>query len=147
MMTWRGAKPVPTLHPDAAVQELFFSLPLIPSARLCPVHVDAVGEHREGLRCELQPDLPGLCRPGPEEGALFQPLHHQPHPGAVPVEHLDEPLPLVGEDKERAALRGFLEPFGHQGAQRIDARTHVDGIERNEDLQTAREAQHDVRRA
>ena len=104
------------------------------------MHIDAVGEHAEGFRPQLELGLLRVRCTRPKEGALLEPFGHQPHARAIPVEHLDECSALIGKDKERAAARVLLEPVGHQRVQRVDARPHVTRVQRDEDLQTAREA-------
>ena len=60
----------------------------------------------------------------------------------VRIKRIDELAPPVGEHKQRPAARVLLEPVANQSVQRVRPRPHVARIERDEDPQTAGEAQH-----
>lgn len=111
------------------------------------MHVDAIGEHRKRLGQKLQFALFAFRRAWPEERSLLQAFAHEPQTRAIPVEDFEQTPPFVGKDEERATAHILFELLHHEGVQRVAAGTQIAGVEREEDFETAREAQHEVCRA
>ncbi len=59
---------------------------------------------------------------------------------AVKVKHLQPRVPFIAEDKERSAFDFLHEPLSHQTGETFKALAHIAGLQRHEDLQTARKA-------
>ena len=106
------------------------------------MHVDAIGKHRKGFGIQAQFDLSFLSAAWPKERAGLKPFGHDPISSSVPIKYLDEIAPFVGKNKQGAAACLFFEFISDQSAQSIGSRSHIAGLQRHEDLQTAGEAQH-----
>lgn len=90
MLHYKSADGAPN-HSIKWAQLFFFSLALIPWSQCRPMHVNAICQQGESLRCELQFELPGLHCFWPEERAFFQPFGHQPQARAIEVEDVAVP--------------------------------------------------------
>src|SRR5690606_37483062 len=80
----------------------------------------------------------GACLGNPERAAV-EALVEQAEPGAVEEEHLESGAALAEEDEERAAAGLASDPLERNAGEAFESPPKVDGLERNEDLDTARD--------
>lgn len=112
-------------------------MPIIQSARPRIIHAA-----RQQLAHGPNERVVATSIPRGREATLLEPLRQDAKSGPIPEENL-RPAPILADEKEESAFENVvLHLLAHDGRERVERLTHVDGLAEREDSNRATDPDH-----